>query len=258
MIPQARRNKILEYVRQKKTATISEIAEKFNFSEVTIRRDLSSLAKENQIKKVYGGCMAVDDVVREPVFLQRIHENIIEKNRIAQEAQKRISDGDIVLLESGSTCLELAKNLSGKKGLKIITTCPHILNTLCDMKRSGKIDGDIMCSGGIWREEPDIFIGPQAINFFNGLKINIAFFSPVAMNLEDGWMGANSFEVELLRKIVSVSEKVIGIMISSKLEKISLAGIGPASLFDEIITDSSLPEDIYKKYTAAGIKITVT
>ncbi|MHB8279943.1 MAG: DeoR/GlpR family DNA-binding transcription regulator [Candidatus Humimicrobiaceae bacterium] len=257
MITQARRNKILEYMRRKKTVTIDELVEEFDISDVTIRRDLTRLAKENHIKKVYGGATFLDFLVREPVFLQRIHENINEKTRIAVEAGKRISDGDIVLIESGSTCLELAKHLEMKKDLKIIATCPHILNMLCDLKRVGKINGDILCCGGIWRQGPDIFIGPQAISFFNDLKINIAFFGLVALNLKDGWMGSNSFEAELTKKIISVSEKIIGITVSSKFERVSLANIGPVTLFDEIITDNNLDIDVYKKYKDANIKVTL-
>jgi len=257
MIPQARRNKILEYIRRKKTVTIDELAVEFDISEVTIRRDLTGLSKENQIMKVYGGAAFKDFPAREPIFLQRIHENLSEKRRIAIEAEKRISNGDIVLIESGSTCLELAKHLYAKKDLKIITTCPHILNALCDLKRAGKINGDILCCGGIWREEPDIFIGPQAINFFNDLKINIAFFGLVALNLNDGWMGSNSFEAELTKKIISVSEKIVGITVSSKFERVSLASIGPVTLFDEIITDNGITKSIFEKYIDKNIKITL-
>ena len=257
MIPQVRRNKILEYINKKKTVTINELVTEFNISEVTIRRDLAILSAENHIVKVYGGASIRDFPIREPVFLQRIHENVNEKRKIAIEAEKRVSDGDIVLLESGSTCLELARHLNIKKDLKIITICPHILNTLCDLKRAGKLNGDILCCGGIWREEPDIFIGPQAIRFFDDLKINIAFFGLVALNLKDGWMGSNSFEAELTRKIISVSQKIIGITVSSKFDRVSLASIGPIELFDEIITDNRINKSIYKEYTDANIKITL-
>jgi len=257
MIPLERRNRILEYIRNKNTVTMEELIKEFDISDITLRRDLSILASDNLIKKVYGGATIVDSIVREPVFLKRINENKQEKTRIAFEAQKRISDGDIILIESGSTCLELAKHLGEKKDLKIITTCPHILNTLCDLKRAGKLAGDILCCGGIWRQEPDIFIGPQAINFFNELKINVAFFGLVAISLKDGWMGSNSFEAELTKKIISVSEKTIGITVSSKFERVSLAGIGPISLFDELITDSKLDQNLYKEYLDSGIKVTL-
>jgi len=257
MIPEERRNKIVDYIKLKKTATISEISNKFDISEITVRRDLDKLSKQGIIKKVYGGAAVSDSFSREPILFRRMHEYIDEKKRIADEAIKRISDGDTILIESGSTCLTLVNNLPQRSNINVITAAPHIVNALSNLRRDSKFNGEVLCCGGIWRGDPDdIFVGPQAINFFDSIKIRIAFFGIVAINLIDGWMAPSVFEAELTKKIISSSEKVIGVTHHSKFNRISFTKIDPVGLFDEIITDSGLGKEDLKKYQKV-VKITL-
>ena len=256
MIPEERRNKIVEYIRLKVTATIPEISEKFKIAEITVRRDFDTLSKLGVIKKVYGGATIKSNFFQEPIFLKRINDNREEKRRIAAEAIKRISDNSTILLESGTTCLELAKLLGQKKNINVVTAAPHIVNILCDLKRENKFYGEVLCCGGIWRGDPDdLFVGSQAINFFDNIRISIAFFGILAMNLKDGWMAPSSFEAELTKKIVSSSEKVIGITDHTKFNRISFTKIGPISLFEEIITDTGVSKQDLRNYRA---KVEVT
>jgi len=144
--------------------------------------------------------------------------------------------------------LELTKLLVHKKKLKVITWGLHILNALCNMNRNGSFDGEIICCGGIWRKDPDILMGPQFVKFFDEIIIDKAFFGIVALNLEYGWMGTSLLEVELTKKVLSISEKVYGVMISSNFEKVSIARIGPIDLLDYVITDNKISPELLDKY----------
>lgn len=249
MIPEARRDRIVEYIKDKRTVTIPELSNHFGISEITVRRDFDKLAKQGLIRKVYGGATIVDTDKFEPVLAQRIQENINEKKRIAKEALTRISDGDIILIESGTTCLELVKILSIKKKIKVVTAAPHILNALIDLKRNNEFDGEILCSGGIWQEDPDdFFAGPQSSRFFEGIKIDTAFFGIFSIDYKDGWMTPNIFEVELTKTIVNSSRKVIGLTHHSKFNRTDFSKIGDIDLFDEIITDDSIDQDVIDLY----------
>ena len=243
MIPEERRNRILDEIQSSGTASISEISKKFNVSKITVRRDLDNLKKMSLIKKVYGGAAVLNNFFQEPSLSDRISVNRIEKKQIAIEAIKRISNNSTILLESGTTCLELAKLLEQKKNINVITAAPHIINTLCNLKRENRFTGEILCCGGIWRpESDDFFVGTQAINFFDGIRIDISFFGLCAINIKDGWMAPSSFEADLISKIVSASDKVIGITHHSKFQRISFTKVGPVNLFDEIITDKGISE----------------
>jgi DeoR/GlpR family transcriptional regulator of sugar metabolism len=252
MIPAERRNKIVDFIRKNKTASIQQLCDEFEISEITMRRDFDILSKKDLIRKVYGGAVIVDEVPIEASLLKRMNENIDEKRRIAGEAVKRISNGDTILLESGTTCQEVAKLLYKKQNINVVTAAPHIINLICSMSRDRRFNGELICPGGIWRGEPDdLFVGPQALNFFNNVKINIAFFGIFAINLYSGWMAPSIFEAELTKKIISCSEKVIGIAHHSKFNNVSFNSIGPISLFNEIITDKGLSEKDYEKYSIA-------
>ncbi|MBN2073099.1 MAG: DeoR/GlpR transcriptional regulator [Actinobacteria bacterium] len=257
MIPEARRNRIIDYIKNKRTVTIPEVSREFDISEITVRRDFDRLVKKGLINKVYGGATIIDRDSFEPVLAQRMQENTADKRRIAREALNRISDGDIILVEAGTTCLELVKILSLKKKLKVISAAPHILNALIDLNRNGRFDGEIMSCGGIWQKDPDdFFAGPQALRFFEGIKIDISFFGIFSIDLKDGWMTPNIFEVELTKVIIGASRKVIGITHHSKFNRTGFTKIGSIDLFDEIITDSGIEEKDLKDY-GEKVKITV-
>lgn len=257
MIPEARRNRIIDYIKNKRTVTIPEVSEEFSISEITVRRDFERLAKRGIINKVYGGATIIDTDSFEPILAQRMQENTADKKRIAREALSRISDGNIILVEAGTTCLELVKMLPLKKKLKIITAAPHILNALIDLSRNNRFDGEILSCGGIWQKDPDdFFAGPQALRFFEGIKIDISFFGIFSIDIKDGWMTPNMFEVELTKVIIGASKKVIGIAHHSKFNRTGFTRIGSIELFDEIITDSGIQEKELKDY-GEKVKITV-
>lgn len=117
------------------------------------------------------------------------------------------------------------------------------------MSRKNEFNGDILCCGGLWQKDPDDFLaGPQTLKFFDGLKIDIAFFGIFAIDFKDGWSTPNIFEVDLTLKIINNSKKVIGITHHSKFNKTGFSRIGPISLFDEIITDSGFKTEDLNNY----------
>jgi DeoR/GlpR family transcriptional regulator of sugar metabolism len=256
MLPEKRRLKILEYIKVHRTASIDEIAHQFDISKITARRDFENLSQKGVIKKVYGGIASFDTFTPEPVFLKRIYENKEDKIRIAGEAVKRIMENDIIFIESGSTCLELTKLLPNVKVKQVVTTGLHILNILADLKRSHQIDTEIICSGGILREEPDIFVGPQALRLLDDIKVDVAFCGIYAVSIEDGWMASSIFEAEILKKVIKSSKKLIGITVNSNFEKLSFAKIAPITVFDEIITNKDLDNEILLRYRNK-VKVTV-
>ena len=257
MYPEDRRTRILNYINSRDFTDVSQIAEKFKVSEITARRDLLILAKSRLINRVYGGVKSSIPAVSEPVFTEHIKEFHKQKQQVAREAIKYINDGETIFLDSGSTILELAKLLPQKKNLKVITWGLHILDMLCDLARKGEFDGEILCCGGTWRKDPDLFIGPQSIRFFDDIIINKAFLGIIAVNLDFGWMGSSLIEVEATKKIMSISEKVIGLMISRNFGKTAIARIGPLESLPVVITDNETDINTFKKYSSKGLEIIV-
>jgi DeoR/GlpR family transcriptional regulator of sugar metabolism len=258
MYPEDRRNQILNFIRNRNFTDVQEISKKFSVSDITARRDLIILAKSGLLNRVYGGVKSSAQTVNEPVFNEHIKEYRLQKQAIAREAIKHIKDGDTVFLDSGSTVLELAKMMVSKKNLKVITWGLHILNALSDLSRKGDFDGEILCCGGTWRKNPDLFLGPQSIRFFDEIIINKAFLGIIAVNLEFGWMGISLTEVEAVKKIMSVSEDTIGLMISSNFGKTAIAKIGSLNSLPCIITDNDADPQTLNLYRGKGLNIIVS
>jgi DeoR/GlpR family transcriptional regulator of sugar metabolism len=258
MYPEDRRNQILNYIRSRDFTDVQEIAKKFSISDITARRDLIVLTKSGLTNRVYGGVKPSVQNVREPVFNEHVKEYREQKQAIAHEAIKHIKDGDTIFLDSGSTILELAKILVLKKNLKVITWGLHILNTLSDLSRRGDFDGEILCCGGTWRKDPDLFIGPQSIRFFDEIIINKAFLGIIALNPEFGWMGISLTEVEAVKKIMSVSESTVGLMISPNFGKTAIAKIGNLSSLPCLITDREADPHTLALYREKGLNIIVS
>jgi len=148
--------------------------------------------------------------------------------------------------------MEIAELINIKKNIKAITIAPHILNKLSYLNNNNNFSGEVMCSGGILRKDPsDIFVGPRAINFFNGMRITISFFGVLSISLEEGWMVSSFFEAEITKAVLEKSEKVIGVCDHSKFDTLSLATIGGLELFDEIITDKDFENNSnFEKYNS--------
>ncbi|OQA21351.1 MAG: Glucitol operon repressor [Actinobacteria bacterium ADurb.Bin346] len=258
MYPEDRRAKILNYINSRDFTDVPQIAEKFKVSEITARRDLLILTKSGLINRVYGGVKSSPPAsAAEPVFTEHLKEFKEQKQQIAKEAIKYINDGDTVFLDSGSTLLELARLLPQKKNLKVITWGLHILDMLCDLARKGDFDGEILCCGGTWRKDPDLFIGPQSIRFFDDIIINKAFLGIIAVSLDFGWMGSSLIEVEATKKIMSISEKVIGLAVSGNFSKTAIARIGTLKSLPVVITDSGIDKRTIKQYKGKGLNIII-
>ena len=114
-IPAKRIIEVKNLIKKEKVVTVEKLSEVFNISPITARRDLERLDSEGFLTKVHGGAIYREAIEPEPVFSEQVKLQREEKSEIAAEASKRINDGDIVVLESGSTCLAMVKHLKDQR-----------------------------------------------------------------------------------------------------------------------------------------------
>jgi DeoR/GlpR family transcriptional regulator of sugar metabolism len=257
LLSSERRQRILDVVNQKRSISVEEMAEQFPVSTITIRRDLDKLAEEKLLRRVHGGAMALSSIVTAP-RASKLFANITEEQiRIGREASTRIADGDYIIIESGSTCLALVQHLDEKKNLKVVTVSPRIVTMLAEISDTYNNDFEIISSGGILNSYKNFFFGPHAKTLFEGIKVDIAFVSVTAIDLEAGVTADSSYEAEISKTILEkCAKRRIGLIYSSKFEKTSFVKVTTADIFDEIITDTNLSKNIIDAYTDAGIKMT--
>ncbi|MCK4400843.1 DeoR/GlpR transcriptional regulator [bacterium] len=257
MISEERRRQILETVDRERNISVEKLSRQFRMTVLTIRRDLEKLDKQCLLKKVHGGALAIRQILNEPIYNEQKVLFVEEKRRIAREAAKRIKNGSSVILESGTTCQALAKELYDKKDLKIICAAPNIANELVMISKQYGTNFKIISCGGVLEVASSIFIGPHAKRLFEEVKVDKVFLTATAIDLKEGITTVNPLEAELTQSVLACSRERIGLIDSSKFGKISLIKVAGVTVFDEIITDSGISKEMLKGLEKLKVKVTV-
>lgn len=254
MLPDERHKRILNIINRQGNITVREMSTLFKISAMTAWRDLQALEDQGLIQRVRGG--AVSDRTRqatEPKF--ELKESLFseEKDRIARYAASRfVHDGDIVILEGGTTVACMVPHLSGTRvtiltnGMNSILKATPFLNTLT-----------VMSCGGILRDVSHTFVGPQAEAFFAGFHASKLFLSATGFTLENGLTDPNPLEIQIKLAMIRAVDQVIVLMDSSKIGCTSLMPIIPNSEFDIFITDRGAPEEFLTRLRASGKEVHV-
>ena len=252
MLAEERQDLILLWVNEHKTVSTESLLKRLNVSKMTLWRDLKSLEERNKIRRVYGGAMAVDDGSRpEPAFDSKRVINHEQKNAIARYAARNfIADGDILILEGGTTIVEMVQYIERSD----ITILSHGLNTL--MAASKRMpDITVIGCGGILREASMTFVGPDAEAFFHNSKADTAFMSGEGITVEDGITDINPLENQVKRAMVKSADRVIGMMDSSKIGKRSLSEVATRAELSAVITDDAAPPEFRREAERWGIEL---
>ena len=253
MLQKERQNRILKLLEEKKTATIPELTSEFGVSVITIRRDLDALAAQGLIRKVYGGASLPErqphDLSPHPSFLARTTRNHPQKERLGSRAASLVQEGDTVILDIGTTCLEIAKALKPRTGITVLTNSLAILNELADSNL------EVHALGGRLRGRELSLTGQQAYSAINDYYANKAFISVSGVSLENGLTDFNIDSSELCAVITRRAGHVYLVTDSSKFGKIAFSVIGPLECVHSVITDSGIPSEYTDAFRARGIAL---
>lgn len=195
MISYERKERILSYLEQNKSASVRELAQAVFVSEATVRRDIEALAREGSVQTIYGGVLLAryrNGVV--PLSL-RDAEHSAAKEEIAMRAAKLIRDGDTVMMDASSTVRRMLKHLGNRKNVKIITNNQRIFSEY----EGG--DLRLWCVGGTYVPENHAFVGPAAEQFLQSVSADLLFFSSQGIT-EDGIISDASEAENSLRRIM--------------------------------------------------------
>ena len=249
-VPEKRRIEIKKLISENQSISVSNLSRLFNVSEITIRRDLQKLQGEGFLEKVHGG--AILKLLKEeylPIYLEDIKRNKEKKERIAKEAVKLIKNGDSIILESGTTCLELVYNLDEKKNIKVFTASVPLAYELWKIAVN-RNDIEVYICGGLIETKSNTLIGGQAVQFFNSISADIAFIGAIAVSTLNGYVYAVSqFDADVTSAIINNSRKKILVTDSSKFYNNAHIKVFPLKILDALITDSEID-----KKTASAIK----
>jgi DeoR/GlpR family transcriptional regulator of sugar metabolism len=247
LLPAQRRQEILRAVRGGQ-AHVSDLAESFGVSEMTVRRDLRVLALDGKLERVRGG--AVHAGIEEP-FAQIEVERFDVKDRIGAAAATMVRDGETVMIDIGTTTLQLARHLHGKR-VTVVTTSLAVLEELLPDP-----DIDLVLPGGVVRRNYRSLVGVVAEDSLRQLKADIAFLGTSAVDAEIGVWDTTMVEVPIKRLMIAAADRVV---LLADADKFAMSGVvrvcGPESL-DRVVTDAAPPQGSHAALDAAGIEVTI-
>ncbi|MBB6635793.1 DeoR/GlpR family DNA-binding transcription regulator [Cohnella thailandensis] len=252
MLMGTRQHEILKLLELNQQMTIGELAEKFNVSQMTIRRDLDQLQSEGKIQRSHGGAVKVKRFMGSN-YDQRASENKAEKLAIAKEAAKHIQDGMSIILDAGTTVAAMVDELEKFKGLKIITRDLHTALLLSNEERFGSFD--VYCTGGRLSKWAYSLDGIYAEKMLSSLTVDVTFLTCEAVSHAKGAMAWSPVLVGARQTAMNAAGVNILLADSTKFSYNSLAIFASLDSFDEIITDDGLDEDELEVYRTAGYSV---
>jgi len=249
-----RRALILESLVHHQMVTVSALSEQFGVSAVSIRRDLDRLAQMGLLKRTHGGGAAVANVARGQPHAEKMGRRVKEKERIGQAAAQMIGHGDHIILDSGTTVLQVARSIDGdllrEGSLTVISGCMPIVRELGAWKGL-----DVIVLGGVLLPDHEVVVGPYAMSVLEGLHADKLFLGSDGLTSSHGVTTANVLEAQVNRAMVHAASEVIVVADSSKIGKIGLTTIVPLNTVDKLITDGEGPPDFVADLRRQGVEV---
>ena len=242
MFSDERRVQIIELMKEKKFIGVPELASMFYTSEATIRRDLDKLKKSGIIKRTYGGAALVEGIDAEIPLMVREEERTSEKQLIAQIASKLIKEGDVIIVDSSSTCAKLIPHIYTNKPKTVITNNPK---TAIGLSKSNNMK--IYSTGGFLRSSSLSYVGEPARNMIASFFVDTLFFSCRGASIATGLSEPSEEEAELKRVMLAQSKIKVVLLDSYKMKQKGFARICDFSNIDYLVTEVR-PSEKWMRY----------
>jgi DeoR/GlpR family transcriptional regulator of sugar metabolism len=245
-----RQDQIERFIREHRRATVGELSHFFEVSEPTIRRDLEKLESSGKVRRSHGGALALESAAPEPPVLQRLQVCAEEKFQIGRAAAQLIQDGETIFLGSGTTTLEVARNLTGKKNLTVITNALTVANQL-----AGNEDITLILTGGVLRHSENSLTGHLVEKTLKEFRADKVIISIRSLSLAEGLTSDNFLETLTDRAILGFARQVILVADHTKFANTSAVRVAPVTAIQTIVTDDKVAPEIIRQLGESGIQV---
>lgn len=244
-----RLKKIADAVGETGRLSVAELAELTGASEMTIRRDLEVLADQGVLERYRGGARSLLLRGEEPPFALRAQDGLEVKRRLAVEVAALIADGESVVVDSGTTCLEVARALHQRR-LTVMPLSLHAANAL-----TGAPQLKLLLPGGEPRVGELALTGPLTEASLAALRFDTAVIGCCGLTVADGLTAYDLADAAIKRAAIASARRVIAVTEAAKLSRTALAFVTPASALHAVVTDRSAPDDETEALAAAGVAV---
>jgi DeoR/GlpR family transcriptional regulator of sugar metabolism len=229
---------------------VAELSQAFAVSEVTVRSDLTELARQGLVARIRGGVRALQHGNSEVGFDLRLRLEVDRKRAIARTAAAMVNEGEAVALDASTTAYYLALELRSKRELVVVTNGLLVATALADAPGI-----TVLVTGGMLRLSAMSVVGDFGADVLRTTRINKGFLGARGLSLSRGLMDLNPDEVRIKQEMAGACEQVYGIFDGTKWHRSALLAFVSAEELAGIITDSSAPTDEVEAWRAAGVDV---
>ena len=252
MLNEERRRSILEVLNRDGRVFVKELSRQFHTSQVTIRKDLEALHEQNHLHRTHGGALPCrEGALEDPTLREKEQLHRREKLHIAAAAARMVNEGQVVILDSGTTTTAIARALRSLKKLTVVTNAVNIAAEL-----AGTLI-DVILTGGTLRKNSFSLVGPIAEETLQHLNADILFLGVDGFDVHHGLTTPNLPESKVNRVMAQVAKRTVVVCDSSKFGRRSLSLIMPTSSVQQVITDHGVAKAELRALKKAGIEVTL-
>lgn len=250
LLPHERHFRILEQARSHSRVEVSALAQDLDVTTETIRRDLALLERQGQLRRVHGGAVHVQRLGYEPTVTARKLHQADEKARIGRAARELLPDGGSILVDSGTTCLELVRNLPADLPISVVTNSLQASSLLAEFPQV-----DLLFLGGRIRDVTGAGVGAWTIAALASIHVDVAFVGANGITPEYGLTTPDQAEAEVKKAMVAAGSRVVCLADHTKMGRTQLCCFADLSRIDVLVSDSGLDAALADELTAAGPEV---
>lgn len=252
MLNEERRRLIVQTLNQDGRVLVGDLAKQFRTSQVTIRKDLDILQGQGRIHRTHGGALpASESALEDPTLREKEKLHRKEKLQIAAAAARMVKEGQVVVLDSGTTTTAIAHALRKFENLTVIT---NAVNIAAELSGSSL---EVILTGGTLRKNSFSLVGPIAEETLRRLNADILFLGVDGFDMHYGLSTPNLLEAKVNRVMMDVARVAVAVCDSSKFGRRSLSSIAPTAAVHHLITDRGISKSELATLKKAGIQVTL-
>ena len=252
MLAVERRRLIAENIRTRGVVSVGEMAHALGTTEITLRRDLRSMAREGLLVRTHGGAVLPAALGHEPSYSEKARQAGPEKAAIARLAAQMVQPGDSILLGPGTTTLALARLLVGSPELTVVTNSLLVAQALMDAPHV-----EVILTGGTLRRSIHALVGPATEDSVRSLRASQAFISGNGFSAERGLSTPSPLVAATDRALAGAAQQVVVLADYTKIGQETMCQTVPAARVHTLITDSRATPVELEAIRAAGVDVRV-
>ena len=234
-LPDERHNHILARLTRDGRVLAADLARHFRTSEDTIRRDLRDLAAAGRCRRVYGGALPLSPAAGPLAHRQRIAPD--RKRLLGRAAAGLVLPGQVVLIDSGSTNLQVAEHLSQDIDLTVVTNAPAVAAAL-----GGRPRCKVIMLGGEVHAEIGATFGSRAMRDLGEIRADIGFIGACGLAPDVGLTVFDAEEAVFKERLIAASGRVVSVLTADKLGTSAPFSMGAATTIDDLVIEAETPE----------------